>query len=242
MRSAAPDSVSDRRERQVPESPSDEKARHPGKSADPSENRAFLRFALTFDRAGGSASSPASSRAYHDTGVSGALPKKHVSSKGFKVGKRPVVRKVERDDAPTSVDDDADDDPPMSALEEFLLFVEEDFWMFFFAIDEAFSLIAFLLAVASKWRGSRRRLWTKIIVAFVPWTVATTMYLIDPRLESWTLAALKKAYFRYSELRHKPGELLEAVEKWWAWRRSSAAGAGVRGVATKARARWHARA
>ena len=93
---------------------------------------------------------PAQSRAYHDTGVSGALPKKHyVSSKGFKVGKRPVVRKVERDDAPTSVDDDADDDPPMSALEEFLLFVEEDFWMFFFAIVYAFSLIAFLLAVAS---------------------------------------------------------------------------------------------
>ena len=88
---------------------------------------------------------PAQSRAYHDTGVSGALPKKHyVSSKGFKVGKRPVVRKVERDDAPTSVDDDADDDdPPMSALEEFLLFVEEDFWMLL-RQAHAFSLIAFL--------------------------------------------------------------------------------------------------
>ena len=132
---------------------------------------------------------PAQSRAYHDTGVSGALPKKHyVGPKGFKVGKRPVVRKVERDDAPTSVDDDADDDEarraPMSALEEFLVFVEEEFWLFFFAIVYAFSLIAFLLAVASKWRGSRRALWTKIIVAFVPWTVATTMYLIDPRLEA----------------------------------------------------------
>ena len=178
---------------------------------------------------------PAQSRAYHDTGVSGALPKKHyVGSKGFKVGKRPVVRKAERDDARTPVDDDADDDeahrPPMSALEEFLVFVEEEFWMFFFAIVYAFSLIAFLLAVASKWYGSRRRLWTKIIVAIVPWTVATTMYLIDPRLESWTLAALKKAYFRYCELRHKPGELLEAVEKWWAWRRSYKPPARVFGV------------
>ena len=46
----------------------------PCKSADPSENRAFLRFALTFDRAGG-AEPAQSSRAYHDTGVSGALPK-----------------------------------------------------------------------------------------------------------------------------------------------------------------------
>jgi hypothetical protein len=118
----------------------------------------------------------------------------------------------------------------MSALEEFLVFVEEEFWLFFFAIVYAFSLIAFLLAVASKWRGSRRALWTKIIVAFVPWTVATTMYLIDPRLESWTLAALKKTYFRYSELRHKPGELLEAVEKWWAWRRSYRPPARVFGV------------
>ena len=46
-----------------------------------------------------------------------------MGSKGFKVGKRPVVRELERDDAPTSVDVDADDDeerPPMSASEEFL--------------------------------------------------------------------------------------------------------------------------
>lgn len=52
--------------------------------------------------------------------------------------------------------------------------MEEEFRLFFFAVVHAFPLIAFLLAVASTWYGSRRGLWTKLIVAFVPWTVATT--------------------------------------------------------------------
>jgi len=175
---------------------------------------------------------PAQSRAYHDTGVSGALPKKYyVGSKGFKVGKRSAVRTRELDNAPTSVDDDDYDvQKDESFLEEFLAFLEDEFWLFLFAIVYAFSLIAFLLAVASKYYGSRRKLWTRIIVLFVPWTVATTMYLIDPRWDSWTVAAVKKTYFRYCELRHKPKELLEAIEKWWRWRREYKPPARVVGV------------
>ena len=164
---------------------------------------------------------PAQSRAYHDTGVSGALPKKHYVGRNVGgVGKRPTVRLRERDPPERDPIDDSDDESRgLSFVEEFFAFVEDEFWLFFFAMVYAFTLIAFLIAVASKYRGSRHKLWTKIIWAFIPWTVCTTMYLIDPRIESWKVEKLKKTYFRYLELQHKPKELAEAAEKWWKWRR-----------------------
>ena len=52
----------------------------------------------------------------------------------------------------------------------------------------------------------------------------------QPRLESRTLTVPKKAYFWCGEPRRKPRELLEAVEKWWAWRQSPKPPARVFGV------------
>jgi hypothetical protein len=164
---------------------------------------------------------PARGRAYHDTGVSGALPKKHyVGPGGLGVGKRPewVRGGGVGDRSPTTSDSDDESSQP-SFVSAFFNFLEDEFWLFFFAVVYAFSVIAFLLALASKVYGSRRKLWGKIILAFIPWTIATTMWLIDPRWESWSVSSVRKVYFRYTELRHKPGELLDALGKWWRWRR-----------------------
>ena len=97
-------------------------------------------------------------------------------------------------------------------MEDLVAFLEDEFWVLFFAMLYALSVVFFLLACAHKYFGSRKRVWTYVIVAFVPWTIGTTMWLIDPRWEQWTLDAVKKSYFRWQELRHRPKAM------WERWR------------------------
>jgi hypothetical protein len=150
-------------------------------------------------------------RAYHETGVSGGVaPDQYVGAKG-KAAKRSAARAAKAREE--------EEEEPSSLLDDVFAFLEDEFWLLFFAILYAFSFVFFLLACAHKYHGSRKKVWTYVIVAFVPWTVGTLMYLIDPRLERWTLDALTKAYFRYQELRHKPEALAEEIRKWWRWRR-----------------------
>ena len=138
-----------------------------------------------------------------------------------------MVRKVQRDDAPTSVDDDADDDPPMSALEEFY---SSGLLVLFFGT---------LVRVLAHRVPARGRVQVARLAAQAVDENNRRVRALDrrdddplPRPAARELDARRfGGYFRYSELRHKPGELLEAVEKWWAWRRSyKPAGAGVQGV------------
>ena len=74
MRSAAPNSVSDRRERQVQESPSDWQSAAPWQIR-VHKTRVFMFFTEpSHSTARAGRMSRAESRAYHDTAVSGALP------------------------------------------------------------------------------------------------------------------------------------------------------------------------
>lgn len=69
--------------------------------------------------------------------------------------------------------------------------------------------------------GSKYTMWNWIIGLFTPWFVVTTMYLVDPRWEQWSVAMLTKVYYRAQELRHREGlgGLKEAVARWWKWRK-----------------------
>ena len=64
-------------------------------------------------------------------------------------------------------------------------------------------------------------MWNWIIGLFIPWFACTTMYLIDPRWEKWSVAMVTKMYYRYQELRHREGfaGVKEAVLTWWKWRK-----------------------
>lgn len=109
----------------------------------------------------------------------------------------------------------------MSVFDDVMSFIDEEFWLVFFAVIYAFSLIFFVLAVINKAFGSKHRMWNWIIGMFVPWIAATTMYLIDPRWEQWSVATVTKMWYRAQELRHQEGlaGLKGAVVKWWKWRK-----------------------
>ena len=150
-------------------------------------------------------------RAYHDTGVSGGV----APDQGVGPRKRAAAKVRERAESAME-----EEEATPSFVEDLVAFLEDEFWVLFFAMLYALSVVFFLLACAHKYFGSRKRVWTYVIVAFVPWTIGTTMWLIDPRWEQWTLDAVKKSYFRWQELRHRPKAMWEAVERWWRWRRA----------------------
>ena len=104
----------------------------------------------------------------------------------------------------------------LDMFDEILRFLDEEFWLIFFAVIYAFSIIFFTLAIMNKLMGSRHSMWNWIIGLFIPWFIVTTMYLIDPRIEQWSVAMVTKIYFRLQELRHREGltGVKQAVLKW----------------------------
>jgi len=75
--------------------------------------------------------------------------------------------------------------------------------------------------VVQKIFGSKHAVWSWVIGLYIPWFVITTLYLIDPRLEQWSVAMVTKIYHRAQELRHREGleGVKEAMAKWWKWRK-----------------------
>uniref|UniRef100_A0A7S0SS17 Uncharacterized protein n=1 Tax=Mantoniella antarctica TaxID=81844 RepID=A0A7S0SS17_9CHLO len=153
-------------------------------------------------------------RMYHDTGGSRsevqAQPQEEYDGTKSKQAKRTAA-------APAQ----STSDGVMDMFDDFVKFMDEEFWLIFFAVIYAFTLIFFMLAVTNKIFGSKHAVWSWVIGLYIPWFVITTLYLIDPRLEQWSVAMVTKIYHRAQELRHREGlgGVKEAMAKWWKWRK-----------------------
>ena len=160
-------------------------------------------------------------RAYHDTGL--GKGKSTAASKEYEGTKSARAKKVARDErrdrerARARLERDADFAEMSDTMMDYL---EDEFTSVFLAILYAFSIVFFILAIVSRWYGSRKPIWGWIIGLSVPWFMATTAYLIEPRMERWTVDGITKFYFRLQELsRSDAATVTETLEKWWEWRK-----------------------
>ena len=160
-------------------------------------------------------------RAYHDTGVGRA--KSTAAAKEYAGTKSARAKRVARDErkdwerARARLERDKEFAEMSDTMMDYL---EDEFTSVFLAILYAFSIVFFILAIVSRWYGSRKPIWGWIIGLSVPWFVATTAYLIEPRMERWTVDGITKFYFRLQELsRSDAATVTETLEKWWEWRK-----------------------
>jgi hypothetical protein len=160
-------------------------------------------------------------RAYHDTGVGRA--KSTAAAKEYAGTKNARAKRVARDErkdwerARARLERDKEFAEMSDTMMDYL---EDEFTSVFLAILYAFSIVFFILAIVSRWYGSRKPIWGWIIGLSVPWFVATTAYLIEPRMERWTVDGMTKFYFRLQELsRSDAATVTETLEKWWEWRK-----------------------
>ena len=124
-------------------------------------------------------------RAYHDTGLgkgkSTAATKEYEGTKNARAKKVARDERRDRERARARLERDADFAEMSDTMMDYL---EDEFTSVFLAILYAFSIVFFILAIVSRWYGSRKPIWGWIIGLSVPWFMVTTAY---PRAEDGTV-------------------------------------------------------